>query len=142
MNKRGQAAVEFLMTYGWAILVAIIAIGVLAYFGVFSPGKFMVGGSLVNPPFYLNTYNIGINGIFIELNNNGGEDFIIQNFTISNCGVNDTLVTIPSGGQTIIFVPCTLSLGNAFKGDILIDYSKIGSNLPSQSTGTIADKVI
>ena len=34
-NKRGQAAMEFLMTYGWAILAAITAIGVLAYFGVF-----------------------------------------------------------------------------------------------------------
>jgi len=38
-NKKGQAAMEFLMTYGWAILAAIIAIGVLAAFGVFSPGK-------------------------------------------------------------------------------------------------------
>lgn len=38
--KRGQAAVEFLMTYGWAILAAVIAIGVLAYFGVFSPKSY------------------------------------------------------------------------------------------------------
>ncbi len=37
MNKKSQAAMEFLMTYGWAILAAIIAIGVLAYMGVFSP---------------------------------------------------------------------------------------------------------
>ena len=28
-NKKGQAAMEFLMTYGWAILAAIIVIGVL-----------------------------------------------------------------------------------------------------------------
>ncbi|MCK5449465.1 hypothetical protein KAI32_01220, partial [Candidatus Pacearchaeota archaeon] len=40
-NKKGQAALEFLMTYGWAILAAVIAIGVLAYFGVFSPGKYL-----------------------------------------------------------------------------------------------------
>ena len=32
MIKRGQAAMEFLMTYGWAILVAIIVIGVLAIY--------------------------------------------------------------------------------------------------------------
>ncbi len=31
-NKRGQAAIEFLMTYGWAILAAIIVIGVLAIY--------------------------------------------------------------------------------------------------------------
>lgn len=32
-------AMEFLMTYGWAILVAIIAIGILTYFGVFDFDK-------------------------------------------------------------------------------------------------------
>lgn len=38
--KKGQMALEFLMTYGWAILSAIIVIGVLAYFGVFSPKNY------------------------------------------------------------------------------------------------------
>ena len=39
--KRGQAAMEFLMTYGWAILVVLVAIGALAYFGVLNPSKFL-----------------------------------------------------------------------------------------------------
>jgi hypothetical protein len=30
--RRGQAAMEFLMTYGWAIIAAIIVIGVLAIY--------------------------------------------------------------------------------------------------------------
>jgi uncharacterized protein (UPF0333 family) len=38
--RKGQAAMEFLMTYGWAILVVLAAIGALAYFGVLSPDKF------------------------------------------------------------------------------------------------------
>lgn len=42
MNNKSQAAMEFLMTYGWAILAAIIAIGVLAYFDVFSSDKYVV----------------------------------------------------------------------------------------------------
>ncbi|MEK6879907.1 MAG: hypothetical protein AABY22_09885 [Nanoarchaeota archaeon] len=37
MIKQGQAIMEFLMTYGWAILAAIIAIAVLAHFGVLNP---------------------------------------------------------------------------------------------------------
>ena len=37
MHKKSQAAMEFLMTYGWAILVVLVAIGALAYFGVLSP---------------------------------------------------------------------------------------------------------
>ncbi|MFW6014323.1 MAG: hypothetical protein ACOCZ6_03900 [Nanoarchaeota archaeon] len=35
IGKRGQAAMEFLMTYGWAILVVLAAVGILAYLGVF-----------------------------------------------------------------------------------------------------------
>lgn len=38
--KRGQAAMEWLETYGWAILVVLAAIGALAYFGVLTPKGF------------------------------------------------------------------------------------------------------
>ena len=31
MNKRGQAALEYLMTYGWALIVIAIVIGVLVF---------------------------------------------------------------------------------------------------------------
>ena len=40
-NKSAQAAMEFLMTYGWAILVMLAAVGALAYFGVFDPERFV-----------------------------------------------------------------------------------------------------
>lgn len=41
MVKKAQAAMEFLMTYGWAILVVLAAIAALAYFGVLSPDRFL-----------------------------------------------------------------------------------------------------
>ena len=50
-QKKGQAAMEFLMTYGWAILEAITAIGVLAYIGVFSPSNYISNMVTVNAPF-------------------------------------------------------------------------------------------
>ena len=37
MARRGQSAMEFLTTYGWALLIAIIVIGALVYFGVLNP---------------------------------------------------------------------------------------------------------
>jgi len=39
MLKKAQAAVEFLMTYGWAILVVLVAVAALAYFGVIDQSK-------------------------------------------------------------------------------------------------------
>ena len=39
-SRKSQAALEFLMTYGWAVLVVLVVIGVLAYFGVLNPCRF------------------------------------------------------------------------------------------------------
>lgn len=38
---RGQVAMEYLVTYGWAILGLVVAIGALAYFGVLDPSMFI-----------------------------------------------------------------------------------------------------
>ena len=38
---KGQTAVEYLMTYGWAILIILIVAGVLAYYGIFAPSGFL-----------------------------------------------------------------------------------------------------
>ena len=47
--KKSQAAMEFLMTYGWAILVVLAAIAALAYFGVLSPEKFLPEKCILQP---------------------------------------------------------------------------------------------
>ncbi len=39
--KKGQAALEFLTTYGWAFVVILVMIGALAYFGVLDPSRFL-----------------------------------------------------------------------------------------------------
>ena len=34
MFRKAQAAMEFLMTYGWALLAVLVVIGALAYLGI------------------------------------------------------------------------------------------------------------
>ena len=72
-KRRGQAAMEFLMTYGWAILAAIMALGVIAYFGVFNPGKYFGSNALLSPPFNVKGWDVSPNEIKLELINNGGK---------------------------------------------------------------------
>jgi len=50
MKTKGQAAMEFLMTYGWAILAAIIVIGVLAIY--FRPSTLTSNSVIVTAPLY------------------------------------------------------------------------------------------
>ena len=145
MQKKGQAAMEFLMTYGWAILAAVIAIGVLAYFGVFSPGKYVTGNAVVNPPFYVNAQNVKASaGVTLELRNNGGETYNITSVDISDCGINNADTEVAAGVAKPITVTCSpvLKAGNSFKGDITITYRKVGSSVDLTSTGTISNKVV
>ena len=98
-NKKGQAAMEFLMTYGWAILAAIIAIGVLAYFGVFNPGRLAGPAGLVSPPFNL-------------------DDFRIVDAAVAGDTDNVTLVITQNLGSSIklLATPITQGTGAATEG--------------------------
>ncbi len=40
-NKKGQAAIEFLTTYSWAIMGILLTIGALTYFDVFNTNRFI-----------------------------------------------------------------------------------------------------
>ena len=48
-RKKAQAAMEFILTYGWAILVVIIAISALAYFGVLDVDKWLPSSCMIEP---------------------------------------------------------------------------------------------
>lgn len=37
MDNKGQAALEYLMTYGWALVVIAIVVGVLIFMGILKP---------------------------------------------------------------------------------------------------------
>lgn len=160
MKRKGQAAVEFLMTYGWAILAAVIAIGVLAYFGVFSPGKYVTDSAIVTAPFYVNAQNIqadtgsGSSGVVLELRNNGGENLNVTSIIVAGTTPSVTCTCDSSNGAgcptmvtpsnaTAFTVECasTLTDGGTYKGDITINYQKSGSVVALTSTGTIAGKI-
>jgi hypothetical protein len=39
-GRRGQAALEYLVTYGWGFLVILVVLGGMAYFGYLSPSRY------------------------------------------------------------------------------------------------------
>jgi len=139
-DKKGQAAMEFLMTYGWAILAAIIAIGVLAYFGVFSPGKFMPSACTINAPlgcdeFYINST---ASTISMVIRNGAGDYVTISNIAVSGCTPDTTNYLTLDGNTNLSTLTCTgISSGSKFKGTITIAYIKAGGTLSQTATGTI-----
>lgn len=75
-NRKGQAAMEFLMTYGWAILVVLIAIGALAYFGVLNPSRFLPESCTVGPGISCEAYKVTGESV---AGNDGTIDLVLRN---------------------------------------------------------------
>ena len=141
MRKKGQAAMEFLMTYGWAILAAIVVIGILGYY-YFSSDILSPSAGIVSAPFYLNSWSVAQDLIQLELKNNGGETFDITNVTVNGCGYNDTGMEMTQAAINIIDVNCTPSLhSGTFSGDITVKYTKTGGTLEMTSKGSLKEKV-
>lgn len=160
MHKKGQAAMEFLMTYGWAILAAIIAIGVLAYFGVFSPGKLVAAAATVNAPFGISAHNVLNTGttdgtVNLDMVQNSGGTITNVIVTVTGTGamsgVTCTSAAVASwntGTSQSVALDCTdgvatdpLTAGQSFAGEITVTYNQQGSALDLRTTGSIRDTV-
>ena len=59
--KKAQAAMDFLLTYSWAIVAVLVVVGLLAYFGVFDVEKIFPERCVVGHPFQCDDYSLSIN---------------------------------------------------------------------------------
>lgn len=92
-NKKSQAAMEFLMTYGWALLMIVTAISALAYFGALNPKDWFsynychIDGGLscidhsveYIPPLPEMHGAVGKNDLVLNVKNNIGWNIEIEN---------------------------------------------------------------
>src|SRR3989338_16898 len=153
MRRKGQAAMEFLMTYGWAILVVLVAIGALAFFGVLNPARFLPSSCTITP-------GIGCDD-FVVLNTAGGDS--VQLFLRNGLGADLTAVTVAMVGCTASLeangddagtdgavlggadgIPLTAcgtgSVGARFKEDVTVTYTT-GAGATHTRTGLITSSV-
>ena len=141
-HSKAQAAMEFLMTYGWAILVVLAAIAALAYFGVLSPSKFLPEKCLLETGFTCISSKIEAQDSTIVFTNSLGRSVTINQIDIGGCSSSfaDTLV---SGDQkTFILSGCSNGVSKEiFKGDVVIKYTERDTNLSKTAYGQIATKI-
>jgi hypothetical protein len=126
---KGQAAMEYLMTYGWAILVVIAVVAALWGMGVFRPGA---GPLKCNPCFSTFLYVDYSAGTLVI--KNGPQDINLTSVSSTPAGATSTqLNQLISSGQTITItgIPTT--------GDVqvTITYTVIASGLSHTETATI-----
>ncbi len=138
LGKKGQGAMEYLMTYGWAILVVMIVGVVLWQLGIFNLGgqtKTMTGFGAVKPIDW--DVDSSGSGTLIIVN---GEGTPIKSVTVGGDCSGTYGSDIPNGGSAKITVTCTGgTAGSGYTLDIGIGYTKTigGTTITHNSTGQI-----
>ncbi len=129
VNKKGQAAMEYLMTYGWAILVIVIVLAALLYLGVFNIGtrtpdqcNFPVGVLCTSAK--VTTTNIGM-----TLNNGLGAKMYVCQVVCDDSLADVTELEASSYGLGGAAGACTTNLA-------IID---VGQSKSLTQTGTCSD---
>jgi len=144
-NKKGQAALEYLMTYGWAILAVVVVLAVLWYLGIFTPKApemcvFDSPFSCIGGTAYVNSsaivLKIGVQGALVNWAN-------VTNITVNGNSVTGCTFPITLSLDTENAITCThpaLTPGSSFRGTITFEYEDRAGNIRTASgrfSGTV-----
>ena len=107
--KKGQAALEYLQSYWWALLIVICALAALIYVGVFHPTISGIGAMPTSSGFLCDKYQIAT-GIDIQLRmkNSMQEPLTIStdssiSYDGDSCGLAESKTINPNQIETLIF---------------------------------------
>ncbi len=123
MKKKGQAAMEYLMTYGWAILIIIVVVGAL-----FAMGVFKTESSIACSPCFSDFAFVDYAGGTLVLTNGPNK--------LSAISINDGTIqtsTPIEPGEEVRITEITTS-GDV---DLTITYNMTASGLNHTDTATI-----
>jgi hypothetical protein len=144
--KKAQSAMEYLMTYGWAILIVIIVAAALYALGIFNPatytGRIPTGFTTLGAP---TDWDLEADGDFsIILNNRLASQIEVQSITINtttsgdvwstfNCTGVDDYMTIGPGATKNPSTACseltydlnlgTQTAGTTYSVDVAVLYN-------------------
>jgi len=151
--KKAQAAMEFLMTYGWAILVVLVAIGALAYFGVLSPQQYLpdkctisTGSGLYCDEF---TTSASADTVTVRVQNILTESAWVDSITLDtpSCSFATADTQIVADSTTDFVLSCgvgTLTSGTKIKGTLTVAFdigTAAGAGLAKSTTGELVTVV-
>ena len=142
-RNKSQAAMEFLMTYGWAILVVLAAIAALAYFGVLSPEKFLPEKCILQPGINCVSHKVEPAKITLVLYTGLGRTIIINKIDVGGCSSTFTEEMLNGATHTFeIGGSCNNGISkDKFKGDITLSYTEKDTNLTKTSYGNLNTKI-
>ena len=154
-----QSAMEYIMTYSWAILILAVVMSALFTLGVFNPSTYSTQSCIITSAFTCLSFSLASNGILtINLQQSADQPL---NVTAIGCTQNaiPTNMLIPynpptnqiylSVGSNYTFtVPCyqssggfSVGVGNSYSGSVVINYTNVITRFPATVYGKLIAKV-
>ena len=149
MNRKSQAAFEFLTTYVWAIFGVGITLGALYYFGILNFRDYIPQKCTFPSQFKCLDFSLTPTDVKFKLLNNLGEDVNVQSLSITNdAGIPLSCIAPPSflwsAAQThdFDFSSCSDSgyIPKA-RADLRISITYYAVNTPSQPRHLINGRI-
>ncbi len=155
MIAKLQSAMEYLMTYGWAILILAIVLAALYGLGVFNASKFLGSQCLLQARFSCPSISMSSNGL-LTINLLQATSSPI-NITALGCNTNSSVVNMqqpynPPSNQIEMQIssnytftiqcysgsaPFSGSPGGSFNGYLIINYTDLETGFPETMVGKI-----
>ncbi len=139
---RGQAAIEFLVTYGWAIIAALTVIAALTYFGVSNPASSLPDKCIFSNNFECKDYYMTPTELKLRINNINSYSVFEPGMNLPDSGIICTQFSGEWAPDEVREFTCTItSLGYVQKEKIKIkanmNYTKTVSGYPQLSLGEV-----
>lgn len=143
-NHKAQAALEYLVTYGWAFLVIIAAIAALSYFGVLSPKNYMpekcdFGQQLNCVDQYVDTAG----KVFLRFKNDFGANITVTNAYGDYVKSFPTSVNISRGEikRVEILVNKTVTAKEKERFRFVLEFKRQGGSVKHNVSGSMFTEV-
>ncbi|MDE1865739.1 MAG: hypothetical protein KGH94_03855 [Candidatus Micrarchaeota archaeon] len=134
-----QSAMEYLMTYGWTMLVIIVVVASLFYIGVFGTNESSGTHAAITPGYKVTILSFASNGV---LSAAVGSAVIPLNVIATNCSssgaiapsywpINGIIISIKAQTTQNLTFQCpvtSLNFGSSFTGTLWIEYPQNGQN--------------
>ena len=152
-SMKGQAALDFLMTYGWAIALVVIIAAVLFALGIFDVSNFVGNKAVGFSQVAVKGWSLDTAGTFkIKLSNQAGVPIRIDSVIVEITGTSSNVTLVPSPLQLSTGIDTTelstavgafpgLTSGSGYTARVIIAYTDMNAQFPYTTSGTLTGKV-
>ncbi len=142
---KGQAAIEYLMTYGWAVLILVSVLGLLYSMGVLNPQSYAQEECIFQPSLRCDSLSLDPNGnVKVSLINGMGFPINLNDYSISykgqECSSTSAAREVDPDEVVTLSAQCK---GNFYTGDVYnfkvtLEYTVDGNSDVFTSSGQVS----